>query len=126
MPSVEVCIDVPDLQESRRFYTEAFGLIEEPSPVSNVVVLAADNLRICLLERAEGSRASSTTDDTRSFQRHWTPVHLDFRVTDIRVALERAIAAGAVAESEIQTDEHGSWVTCADPFGNGFCFIEPR
>ena len=126
MPSVEVCVDMPDLGEGRRFYQAAFGLLEESSPVSNVVVLAADNVRICLLHRAEGSRASTTADGTRSFGRHWTPVHLDFRVTDIRAALQRALEAGAVAESEIQTDEHGSWVTCADPFGNGFCFIQPK
>ena len=57
---------------------------------------------------------------------HWTPVHLDVVVPDTDHALERAVAAGATRESEIETDEHGSWVACADPFGHGFCLIRPR
>jgi len=126
MTTIEVCIDVPDLEEGKRFYRAALGLKEEPSPVPNVVVLSAENVRICLLKKDEGSQPSPTTTDRRTYRRHWTPVHLDFRVAEISTALQRAIKAGAVVESDVQSDEYGSWVPCADPFGNGFCFIRPK
>lgn len=123
---IEVCIDVPSLDDGKRFYTEAFGLVEEPSPVTNVAVLAAENVRICLLAKPEGTKPAPSAADLRRYQRHWTPVHLDVRVTDIDRALEQALSAGATQESQIQADEHGSWVACADPFGHGFCFIQPK
>jgi len=126
MPSVEICIDVPNIEVGARFYIEALGFDRETSPVANVAVLSADNLRVCLLQRAEGSQPSPSAEHPRSYRRHWTPVHLDVVVPDIERALERAVEAGATLESEIETDEHGSWVSCADPFGHGFCFICPR
>lgn len=126
MPSIEVCIDVPSLEDARRFYVEAFGLVEEPSPATNVVIVTADNLRLCLLLRAEGSRPFPSAEQPRRYDRHWTPVHLDVRVSDIEGAVARAVAAGAAQETPIRTDEHGSWVSCVDPFGHGFCFIQPR
>ncbi|MGD8927342.1 MAG: VOC family protein [Lysobacterales bacterium] len=124
--TVEICIDVPDLGKARAFYVAAFGLSDEASPVPDVVVLATDNLRICLLEKEEGSRPSPSSGDIRRYRRHWTPVHLDFRTSDIHASLERVLAAGAVAESDVLENKHGSWVTCADPFGNGFCLIQPN
>jgi predicted enzyme related to lactoylglutathione lyase len=81
-------------------------------------------MRICLLEKAPGSKPSPNTVDTRAYQRHWTPVHLDFHVESLSEAVERAIAAGAVVEQRFENPNHGSAAFCSDPFGHGFCLIE--
>jgi predicted enzyme related to lactoylglutathione lyase len=63
-------------------------------------------------------------DGKRDYQRHWTPVHLDFVVSDIRRAIERARAAGATLERDVTTHAYGKLALLADPFGNGFCLLE--
>jgi lactoylglutathione lyase len=60
----------------------------------------------------------------RRYDRHWSPVHLDVVVPDIAIALARALAAGAVAETAIRTAAWGRIVTLADPFGHGVCLIQ--
>lgn len=72
----------------------------------------------------EGVRFFAT--DTRRSERHWTPVHLDIHVDDLRVALKRALAAGAKQEQWFEDAEHGSAAFCSDPFGHGFCLIQRR
>ena len=60
----------------------------------------------------------------RSYDRHWTLVHLDVVVENVSTALSRAVAAGAVAETEIRATVWGRIVVLADPFGHGLCLIE--
>jgi predicted enzyme related to lactoylglutathione lyase len=60
----------------------------------------------------------------RSYDRHWTPVHLDFVVDDIGAAIVRSVAAGARLEREPQDEPYGRLALLADPFGHGFCLIE--
>jgi predicted enzyme related to lactoylglutathione lyase len=91
-----------------------------------VVVLRADNADICLLEKRAGSQASSCTAETRHYERHWTPVHLDIHVDDLEFALAKALAAGAKREQVFENPEHGSVAFCSDPFGHGFCLIERK
>ena len=62
--------------------------------------------------------------DRRSYERHWTPVHLDVVVEDIDRALETALAAGAKVETPVRTAVWGKIAVLCDPFGNGFCLIE--
>ena len=121
--SVSVGVDVPDLAEGRRFYAEAFGFEVIAEPYPGVVVLRAGEATITLLEKAEGSRPSPNTTDARRYARHWTPVHLDLHVDDLKAALERAVKAGAVVEQQFGNPEHGSAAFCADPFGHGFCLL---
>lgn len=59
----------------------------------------------------------------RDYARHWTPVHLDFVVTDIDAAVARAITGGAVLEQPLRNDAWGRLAIMADPFGHGFCFL---
>ena len=40
--------------------------------------------------------------DRREYTRHWTPVHLDFVVADLRAATDRARDAGAAIEKEVE------------------------
>lgn len=126
MSSVSVSIDVPNIEEAVRFYSEAFGFSKFAAPAPGVVLLHADNLNICLLEKRAGSRASSATEETRHYERHWTPVHLDIHVSDLGAALQKALKAGAKQEQMFQNAEHGGAVFCSDPFGHGFCLLERK
>ena len=126
MNSVSISIDVPDLDEAIRFYVGAFGFSKSSQPAPGVAVLRAGSADICLLEKRAGSRASTRTAETRHYERHWTPVHLDIHVDDLEVALAKALAAGATREQVFENPEHGSVAFCSDPFGHGFCLIETK
>jgi predicted enzyme related to lactoylglutathione lyase len=126
MASIEVCVDVPDMAAGVRFYTEAFGFSKVSEPYPGVVVLDAGGASITLLEKREGTRPSPHTGDLRHYDRHWTPVHLDFHVDDLKAALKRAVGAGAIREQLFENPEHGSIAFCADPFGNGFCLLQRK
>lgn len=124
MVTVSVSIDVPSLEKGVGFYSAAFGFSKVAEPYPGVIVLRAGDMSICLLEKPPGSKPSPNTVDTRSYQRHWTPVHLDFHVESLSKAVDRVVAAGAVVEQKFENPEHGSAAFCSDPFGHGFCLIE--
>lgn len=126
MISVSISIDVPDLAQGVQFYDRAFGFTKVSEPVPGVVVLRAGNTEVCLLEKKPGSTPSPRTHDSRRYERHWTPVHLDIHVGDLKSALAKAIAAGATQEQLFENTEHGSVAFCGDPFGHGFCLIERK
>jgi predicted enzyme related to lactoylglutathione lyase len=126
MIRIEICIDVPDLERGICFYAEAFGFAKISEPYPGVAFLEAGAAAITLLEKREQTRPSSHTRDVRHYDRHWTPVHLDFHVENLQAALDQAIRAGAVKEQEIEDPVHGSIAFCADPFGNGFCLLENK
>jgi predicted enzyme related to lactoylglutathione lyase len=124
MITMSVSIDVPSLEKGVGFYSAAFGFSKVAEPYPGVIVLRAGDMSICLLEKAPGSKPSPNTQDARGYQRHWTPVHLDFHVESFSEAVDRAVAAGAVVEQRFENPEHGSAAFCSDPFGHGFCLIE--
>jgi predicted enzyme related to lactoylglutathione lyase len=124
--SVSFSIDVPNLADGVRFYSEAFGFSKNYEPIRGVAVLRAGASEICLLEKAPGSSPSSHTKETRHYERHWTPVHMDIHVDNVKVALARALKAGAKQEQLFENPEHGAVAFCSDPFGHGFCLIERR
>ncbi|MGH8607591.1 MAG: VOC family protein [Gammaproteobacteria bacterium] len=76
------------------------------------------------LAKRAGSRVSVNSPQRRDYQRHWTPVHLDFVVKDVHAVVQKAQAAGARLEEEIQAQEWEHIAHMADPCGHGFCFIE--
>ena len=117
--SVSMSIDVPNLVEAIGFYTNAFGFTECSAPAPGLAVLHAGNTKICLLEKQAGTRASTHTEETRRYERHWTPVHLDIHVGDLEAALARALDAGAKKEHVFENAKHGSAAFCSDPFGHG-------
>jgi predicted enzyme related to lactoylglutathione lyase len=126
MISLSVSVDVPSLADGIRFYSEAFGFVTTSEPIPGIVVLRNGNAEILLLEKEAGSKPASSTRDTRTYARHWTPVHLDFHVDDFEAALAKAVAAGATREQLFENAEHGSVAFCSDPFGHGFCLIERK
>ena len=119
-----VNIDVDDLDRAVRFYSAAFGLkVGRRFGEDTVEMLGAD-APIYLLLKAGGSSATPTGSGARDYSRHWTPVHLDFVVGDVREAITTAVAAGATLEGSVETQAWGTIASLADPFGHGFCLIE--
>lgn len=123
MVDLLVNIDVPDLEAATAFYTQAFGLTVGRRLGDGAVELLGGSAPIYLLAKPPGSAATASTG-TRTYRRHWTPVHLDFVVTDIDAALARAETAGAVTESPPAAYNWGKIAMLADPFGHGICLIE--
>ena len=118
-----VNIDVADLETAERFYCDALGL-KVGRRFDGAVELLGSGAPIYLLAKAAGSAASSFTQEIRRYERHWTPVHLDFVVPDLEAALPRARAAGAVVEIDIRQASWGRIANLCDPFGNGFCLLQ--
>jgi predicted enzyme related to lactoylglutathione lyase len=119
-----VNIDVDDLDKAVRFYTAALGLEVGRRFGASAIELLGSNAPIYLLAKADGTAASDTTTQRRTYERHWTPVHLDFVVENIEKAAERAVAAGAELEKPISTHKWGKLAMMADPFGHGMCFVQ--
>jgi hypothetical protein len=61
-----------------------------------MAVLRAGNTKICLLEKRAGTRASTHIKETRRYERHWTPVHLDIHVGDLEAALAGRLPSAAI------------------------------
>jgi predicted enzyme related to lactoylglutathione lyase len=119
-----VNIDVDDLQRAEAFYVAAFGLTPGRRLGPDVVELLGASAPLYLLRKTAGTAPSPRTAQRRDYQRHWTPVHLDFVVADIEAALQRALAAGATLEQAITDFAWGRLATFADPFGHGFCLLQ--
>ncbi len=125
MQSVRICIDVPDLDRAVAFYGRAFDLRVGRRLGRHWVELLGGSFVLDLLAVREGTAPSpSLPEDKRDFSRHWTPVHLDLVVTDLDVAVERALAEGATLDREVQERPYGRMANLADPFGHGFCILE--
>ena len=105
--TASVSIDVPSLAEGVAFYCGAFGFSKKSEPVPGVAVLQGPNIELCLLEKPAGSKPSPKTNDRRKFERHWTPVHLDFHVEDLHAALQRVEALGAKREQVFENPDMG-------------------
>jgi len=119
-----VNIDVPDLEAGVRFYTEAFSLVHSRTIDGDVAELVGASSVIYLLKKDAETKVSSHGLASRSYERHWTPTHLDFVVNDLDAAKDQALQAGAVCESECVQWRGSKCITFSDPFGHGFCLIE--
>jgi predicted enzyme related to lactoylglutathione lyase len=118
-------IDVDDLERAVEFYTRALGLkVGRRLEAFAAVELVGACSRIYLLAKAAGTAPSAGSQTRRNYQRHWTPVHLDFVVEDFDAAVQRAQAAGATLETKNETEEWGRVALMADPFGHGFCLLQ--
>ena len=125
-PSVHLSIDVPNLEAGLRFYVNVFGFREKDRPFPTMAVLDANNLTVCMHEKAAGTRSSPGGSDVRRYERHWTPVHVDVHVEDLDAALEKIRAEGGLVETEFRTEGPMPVAFCSDPFGNGLCVIGER
>lgn len=119
-----VNIDVPEIATAEAFYTAAFGLVPGRRFGADGLELLGLEAPLYLLAKAEGSVGAAQA--TRTYGRHWTPVHCDLAVDDLDAALARAVAAGALQESATREAPWGRLVELADPYGHGWCLLEFR
>ncbi|MEW5894930.1 MAG: VOC family protein [Candidatus Omnitrophota bacterium] len=119
-------IDVDDMDKGVKFYTQALGLqVGRVMEKGGTVELVGGSSRIYLLKNEEGSSPSKATSQKRTYKRHWTPVHFDVEVENIHGAVARAVKAGATIDKDIEKFPYGFLAVMADPFGHGFCFVQP-
>ncbi|MBF0772370.1 VOC family protein, partial [Lactobacillus johnsonii] len=116
-------IDVADQAAGEAFYTAALGLTVGRR-WNGMTELCGLEAPIYLLEKDAGSAIGPEGGDTRRYDRHWTPVHLDIAVDDLDAAVERARGAGAVQEGATRDADWGRLAMFADPFGHGFCLLQ--
>ena len=117
---VSISIDVADLARAVDFYTNALGCKQKIKYTEQWEVLTAGGLDLHIQEKEAGTIAAGS--ETRHYSRHWTPVHLDFGVADIRRACDAVEKHGGHVENQSFSD-NADIALCADPFGNGFCLI---
>ncbi|HLL22730.1 MAG TPA: VOC family protein [Kofleriaceae bacterium] len=118
-----VNIDVPDLARAEAFYVAAFGLRPGRRMGAAGVELIGAVAPFYLLAKPAGTLPFRAARVGRDYGRHWTPVHLDFVVEDLVAARDRAVAAGAVLEGDIEERAWGGIAYLSAPFGNGFCLV---
>lgn len=123
-----VNIDVDDLDKAVQFYGAAFGLQAGRKLGEAGIEMLGGAVPVHLLCKQAGTLGMVATGErqhrTRSYTRHWSPLHLDFVVDDIEAAVQRAVAAGAIVEEALSIHAWGKLALMADPFGHGFCFVQ--
>jgi len=120
-----VNIDVEEIGQAIVFYESGLGLqLIRRLFDDTVAEMGGGPAPIYLIEQPDASAAAPGTSIQRHYQRHWTPVHLDFLVEDTDMAVNQAVSSGAVLEGEIKPFAWGKLATMSDPFGNGFCLLE--
>lgn len=122
---IRVCIDVADLDRAVAFYRDVFGLVPGRRLGTDWVEMLGAVAPIDLLGTPGGTApVPKNRSVRRNFGRHWTPVHVDFVVSDLDATVNRAVAAGATLDREVQVRPYGRMANLADPFGNGLCILE--
>lgn len=127
MPGLRVCIDVDDLDRAVSFYARALGLAAARRRGDEWAELHGGPVPIDLLAKPPGTIAAPTgSRPLRAYDRHWTPVHLDFVVDELDDAVRRAVEAGARVDVPAESKAFGRIAVLSDPFGHGFCLLELR
>jgi predicted enzyme related to lactoylglutathione lyase len=118
-------IDVPNLDKGIQFYKKAFGWKVKQRLGDWGVELSGPSSRVCLIQNPEESLAApGICQEKRHYERHWTPVHVDISVREIKRAVRKALQAGAEQEGTVVNEPYGLLAYLSDPFGNGFCLIQ--
>jgi len=122
MIKISVSIDVSNLKKAETFYVEALGCRKVRDQGDDMVVLSVENCDIYLLEKKAGTKPLLSGNAVRNYERHWTPIHLDFLCDNVDEVVSKILRLGGSHEG----GDKGNWGSiayCADPFGNGFCII---
>ncbi|MBI3706422.1 MAG: VOC family protein [Proteobacteria bacterium] len=117
-------IEVTEAARGLAFYCDGLGLTVKRRYSPTWIELAGANLPIFLLAERPALADLGSRTATRSYERHWTPVHLDFIVGDLDAAVARLTALGGTLDRAVKAREYGRIANMADPFGNGFDLIE--
>jgi predicted enzyme related to lactoylglutathione lyase len=121
---LRICIDVDDMSRAVAFYTDGLGLQTGRRLRNDWVEILGAGSPIDLLLNAAGTQPVKGQPTVRNYQRHWTPVHLDFVVDDIDAAVARLLARGATLEAPVAERPYGRIAGLADPFGHGLDLLE--
>lgn len=121
---LRICVDVDDMNRAIAFYTEGLGLRAGRRFQDAFTEILGASSPIDLLLNAAGTRPVAGSQEERSYQRHWTPVHLDFVVDDIDAAVARLVEHGAVLEMPVNDRAWGRIAGLADPFGHGIDLLQ--
>jgi len=122
MIKISVSIDVSDLKKAETFYVEALGCKKVRDQGSDMVVLSVENADIYLQEKDSGTKPLPSSNVVRDYERHWTPIYLDFLCNNVDELVSKIKKLGGSHEGG-DSGDWGSIAYCADPFGNGFCVI---
>ena len=118
-------IDVPDIDAALAFYGGVFGFSEVARPISAYAIVEADGQRLGLMQKPAGSLATPAPDTHRSYERHWTPIHLDSHVESFDAGRDAILRLGGAIEELHQVPGRRVIAFCSDPFGHGFCLLGP-
>ena len=88
-------IEVTELPDGIKFYCDGLGLTLKRRLSPTWVELAGANLPIYLLANRPALADLGSKQVVRSYERHWTPVHLDFIVEDLDQMVAQLISLGA-------------------------------
>lgn len=122
---LRICIDVDDLERAIAFYTAGFGLqVGRRRGNEWAELLGASSTIDLLAEPAGSAPLGEKHADRRHYLRHWTPIHLDFMVTDLDARVPALQALGGKLERPIQERPWGRMANMADPFGHGLDLLE--
>ena len=116
-------IEVADAKRGMAFY-EGLGLTVKRFLSPTWIELSGANLPIFLLADRPAIADLGSRTAPRSYERHWTPVHLDFVVADLDAAVARLTTLGGSLDRDVKVREYGRIANMADPFGNGFDLVE--
>lgn len=106
-----IAIDCPDAHELAAFYAQLLGVAQR----NDAIHVRDGNLEIWF-QQVEGYQSPTWPTQERGQQ-----VHLDFGVSDVDAAIERAVQLGAIL-TERREDYH--YPILLDPVGHPFCLIE--
>lgn len=121
---VHAYIEVTDAECGIAFYCGGLGLAVKRRLSARWIELAGANLPVYLLANRPATADLGSRQVERRYERHWTPVHLDFIVPDLDAAVARLLALGGSLDRPVKQREYGRIANMADPFGNGFDLIE--
>ncbi len=121
---VEITIDVDDLDLAVEFYCHGLGL-ELVRRTREWARAELNGQTFWIFAFPAGSQGAIT----RSYSRHWTPIHLDFIVSDLDEVLRRALAAAGRLDRPVRRDELEPLGRCdvanlSDPAGNRVDLIQ--
>ena len=121
---LRICSDVNDMPRPIAFYADGLGLQTGRRLHDDWVEIVGAGSPIDLSLNAADTQPVKGNGAVRSYQRHWTPVHLDLVVDDIDAAVTRLLAHGATVEALVAERPYGRIAGLVDPFGRGLYLLE--
>lgn len=85
------------MDQAVQFYTEALGC-DVTRAGDETTLLSAGEMSVFLLKRDVEAKPFDGSKSGRSYERHWTPAHLDFSVDDFDAVVAAVLNHGGVHE----------------------------